>query len=433
MAPSTFRTAVVPAATLLLALVFMGQYVLLEVRQAKRDLAGKLDVQINTHLQAINRLELELKNTRDFQDRAVRHIERQDVRSAGTLPLPPPAPQPQLTTVNVVQTPCPNRTGAREQQLYRMQVFVFTYNRVTGLQRIVKSLVESDYLGHKVDLTLFIDNQKKTPDKTDSPDFGTSQSTDTPIMLWVRNELAWPHGDLRVHRREKNAGLKRSIMEAWYPMTDDTMGAFFEDDTEVSPLWYKWVDAALRQYYFVPNRSPRLIGLSLYRYIHDELNSRALRVDNGHRPFIFQSPCSWGAVYFPGPWRQFRDWFPTVATDPKLPWSTPSNDWFWWDSWKKFLIKLMWENGLHMVYVHLPDDMVLSTNHLMKGMHNLPPREKFELPLLTREHYAEALAAGTDLLQCPPLPQLKVLDMKLKAHALVTDLPGATSNYRLTL
>ena len=56
--------------------------------------------------------------------------------------------------------------------------------------------------------------------------------------------------------------------------------------------------------------------------------------------------------------RQFRDWFPTINYDPKLPWSTPSNDWFWWDSWKKFLIKLMWENGLHMVYVHLPEKQV---------------------------------------------------------------------------
>ena len=71
----------------------------------------------------------------------------------------------------------------------------------------------------------------------------------------------------------------------------------------MSPLWYKWVDRALRKYYLIPSRSPRLIGLSLYRPIHDELNSRALVVNNDHQPFLFQSPCSWGAVYFPGPWR----------------------------------------------------------------------------------------------------------------------------------
>lgn len=51
------------------------------------------------------------------------------------------------------------------------------------------------------------------------------------------------------------------------------------------------------------DRSPRLIGLSLYRPIHDELNSRGIHVANNNDPFVFQSPCSWGAVYFPGPWR----------------------------------------------------------------------------------------------------------------------------------
>ena len=76
---------------------------------------------------------------------------------------------------------------------------------------------------------------------------------------------------------------------------------------------------------------------------------------------------------------------------------------------------------------------VLSTNHLMKGMHNLPPRDKFELPLLTKERYDEELAQGHDLLQCPPMSQLKVLDMKLKEHPSIGDLPGASSNYQMTL
>eukprot|EP00668_Euglena_longa_P031805 GGOE01041063.1.p1 GENE.GGOE01041063.1~~GGOE01041063.1.p1 ORF type:complete len:425 (+),score=132.98 GGOE01041063.1:72-1277(+) len=339
----------------------------------------------------------------------------------------------QKKTNDLLQQRAATVENPEQKLLYRMTVFVFTYNRLAGLQRLVKSLVESEYLGHRVDLSLFIDNPKKTPDKEAASLSSSGESTDTPIMQWVRKELVWPHGELRVHRREKNAGLKRSIMEAWYPMREDQFGAFFEDDTEVSPLWYRWVDTALRRYYFVSDRSPRLIGLSLYRPIHDELNSRAIHMDNGNEPFVFQSPCSWGAVYFPGPWRHFRDWFPTVNFDPKLPWSTPSNSWFWWDSWKKFLIRLMWDHGLHMVYVHLPDNEVLSTNHLMKGMHNLPPRDKFELPLLTRERYEHQLAQGRDLLQCPPLSGLKVLDMQLKEHPSPHTLPGASADYQLTL
>jgi len=321
------------------------------------------------------------------------------------------------------------------EQPYRVNIFVFTYNRLTGVQRLMRSLQAADYLGHRVDLTLFIDHPSKAPDKepgtiaADDPEAG-------PILQWVRKDLVWAYGDLRVHRRERNAGLKRSIMEAWYPMDDSHLGAFFEDDTEVSPLWYVWVDAAVRRYYLTPDRPPRLIGLSLYRPMHDELNGRGLPLEGGGRPgpFLFQSPCSWGAVYFPAPWRAFRDWFGTVDFDPKLPWPTPSNQWFRWDSWKKFLLRLMWDRGLYMVYLDLPDRAVLSTNHLMQGTHRLPPRAKYELPLLTREQHAALLTAlGRDPLACPPLAALTLYDMRLRTCAAPADLPGASAPWHLTL
>ena len=38
-----------------------------------------------------------------------------------------------------------------------------------------------------------------------------------------------------------------------------------------------------------------------------------------------------------------------------------------------------------MLYANFPEKTVLSTNHLMKGEHPLPPRHLFELPLLTKE------------------------------------------------
>jgi hypothetical protein len=281
-----------------------------------------------------------------------------------------------------------------------------------------------------VDITIFVDNKKKFPDKVDSTDHSITEESN-PTMDWIKLNVHWPHGELRLHKREKNAGLKRSIMEAWYPVNDHTFGAFFEDDTEASPLWYVWVAQALERYYFVPNRPDRLIGLSLYRAVFDEMNARTLVVDNSHKPFAFQQPCSWGAVYFPGAWRYFRDWFSNVNYDPKVPWGTPSNNWFWWDSWKKFLIRLMWDHGLFMIHPNLPDKMVLSTNHLMKGMHNLPPRDLFELPLLTQQKREEFASQGQDVLEVPALDQLVCLDMKLNKVASWEMFPGANSAYKL--
>eukprot|EP01001_Neometanema_parovale_P006551 NODE_2904_length_1316_cov_173.860855_g2757_i0.p1 GENE.NODE_2904_length_1316_cov_173.860855_g2757_i0~~NODE_2904_length_1316_cov_173.860855_g2757_i0.p1 ORF type:complete len:414 (+),score=60.58 NODE_2904_length_1316_cov_173.860855_g2757_i0:66-1307(+) len=311
---------------------------------------------------------------------------------------------------------------------HRISIFIFTYNRLLGLERLFQSLVRSDYLGHVVDLTIFVDNIKKIVDQPHSTDHGNMEPI-SPIMEWIQSTGVWPHGALTVHKREKNTGLKRSIMEAWYPVNDHTFGAFFEDDTEVSPLWYKYVDRALREYYFVPTRDPRLVGLSLYRQLRDEVNFRDFAVNNSFQPFAFQQPCSWGAVYFPAPWRHFRDWFPTINYDPKVPWGAPSNYWYWWDSWKKYLIKLMWEHGLYMIYPNLPNRMVLSTNHLMKGMHKLPPRGLFELPLLSLEAYSDALRRGNDLLEVK-VAEMYVLDMHLRRVRTPKELPHATSDYR---
>jgi hypothetical protein len=258
-------------------------------------------------------------------------------------------------------------------------VVVFTYKRLPGLTRLLDSLAAAFYAGHNVSMTIFLDY----PKKTFGPDDGTRE--------FVAN-YHWPHGPLRVHRRVANAGLKRTIMEAWFPSAaTNEATAFFEDDIEVSPYWYLWAMAALATY-ASPTAAvdPRMLGVSLFRPIHDELSGHGCKVTNGFQAFALQQPCSWGALYLPGPWRAFRDWYdqfaadadadPRVATNEgKRP---SSNEWDRHSSWKKYLIKLMHERGWYMIYPNAPGDTVLATNHLMKGEHPTPPRKLFELPLM---------------------------------------------------
>eukprot|EP01064_Diplonema_japonicum_P002818 TRINITY_DN11818_c0_g2_i1.p1 TRINITY_DN11818_c0_g2~~TRINITY_DN11818_c0_g2_i1.p1 ORF type:complete len:398 (+),score=94.96 TRINITY_DN11818_c0_g2_i1:297-1490(+) len=307
----------------------------------------------------------------------------------------------------------------KSKQDYTVQINVFTYNRLKGLKRLWKSLVESDYLGHEVPLTIFFDKKEAPRDDTEN---------------WIR-KISWPHGPLRIHRREQNVGLKKSIMEAWYPTgDDDTYGVFFEDDIEASPLWYLWVDSALKEY--GKDKNSKLLGVSLYRPIHDELTAKSMKqLNTNGDPFLLQQPCSWGAVYFPRPWRKFRDWYIEKGheTDPVtkghgLPYIS-SNTWSAKSSWKKYLIKYMYEKGLFMVYPNTPDKTVLTTNHLMKGEHPTPKRELFELPLLTKDVYEEHMQSGTNILRAPRLDSLKAYDIAVRDVGTFEGMPNYDAEF----
>src|SRR5262249_7909728 len=138
-----------------------------------------------------------------------------------------------------------------------------------------------------------------------------------------------------------------------------------------SPLWYRWVDKALHSYQLAdaPVRDEKLLGLALFRPIHDELSGKGCIVSNDNNPFALQQPCSWGAVYFPHQWRYFRDWYyagvdPLVSDEnDNYTRRASSNTWDHKSSWKKYLIQLMYDSGWYMLYPNLPDSLVLSTNH----------------------------------------------------------------------
>ena len=324
---------------------------------------------------------------------------------------------------------------------YRMRIVVFTYNRLEGLKQLIFSLLKADYpddakTARAISLHIFMDYPKKSLLAKAGPNGRPSQVLDNTRAFLAA--LRWPHGPLEIHRREGNVGLKKSIMEGWYP-TEDSLGvpatdstrhptvvpefcAFFEDDIEVSRDWFSWSNAAIRRYAGVGDvddavrakRDPKMLGLSLFRPIKDELSGRKAVVENGNAPFILQQPCSWGAVYFPWLWREFRDWYSDLPpqydpelVDPSDPSIRPSsNTWDTASSWKKYLIQRMHTLGWFMVYPNPPGTAVLSTNHLLKGEHPTPPRKFFELPL-----YETHQDDGALLRNLPPLEDLDAFDV----------------------
>eukprot|EP01006_Ploeotia_vitrea_P020540 TRINITY_DN52836_c0_g1_i1.p1 TRINITY_DN52836_c0_g1~~TRINITY_DN52836_c0_g1_i1.p1 ORF type:complete len:405 (+),score=10.81 TRINITY_DN52836_c0_g1_i1:44-1258(+) len=339
------------------------------------------------------------------------------------------------------------RTNQTNQK-FKLHIFVFGYDRLTSFERLLDSLVAADYLGHTVTCSIFLDIPEAPEPKPDPKASKRKQAG--PVKLpppltnaearevfkhqfrhleWLRDNAKWPHGDLFIHKRESHRGLKGSIMEAWYPLGDNEFGAFFEDDIEVSPFWYKWVAQALDTYYFIPDRPEKLLGLALYRPIHDELTARSMIIDNENAPFLLQQPCSWGAVYFPRQWQLFRDYFSHNPGNPTIPLEISSNSWGFRTSWKKYLFRHMWNYGLFMVYPNLPEQKVLSTNHMLPGVH-IDVAEKINQDQLKRTELAlfmpDDFAKFPDKLSfMPPWKKLHIYNIVAKRVPGVEKLRGA--------
>ena len=193
--------------------------------------------------------------------------------------------------------------------------------------------------------------------------------------------------------------------------------------------------------------SSKLFGISLYQQKIIELRPtgrqrfnarthfRAASLADPSTPYLSQIPCSWGALYFPAPWRAFHAYLAlrlsqSAQSSPALPIVRPivpgvrSNRWT--KSWKKYFIELVYLHGYVMLYPNYDDFVSLSTNHLEVGSHvrdepgEVYERKKqwFSLPLMRTEGAlaGEDADAGPGLLDLPggALPdwnQLPVLDL----------------------
>ena len=305
--------------------------------------------------------------------------------------------------LNRLRDPATNYgTNLQPYGKYKLHLFVFTYKRLAGLTRLLNSLKATEYFGHSIPLTIYVDatKEKKERERLEreaqrrniSSTYVIEEDDGTRKYL---DNFQWPHGPLTIHRRIVNAGLRTSIMEAWHPTEiGNEAGAFFEDDIEVSPYWYSWSLAAMRKYAEGDASQPheRLLGIALFRQVWDELSQKKCSVDNHFKAFGLQQPCSWGAIYFPKPWRRFKKFYeasiktgekPSVGIVSPHKKAPRSDTWDHKSSWKIYLIKAMVLNGWWMLYPNFPDSTVLATNHLMAGEHATPSKKWFELDVVS--------------------------------------------------
>ncbi len=274
-----------------------------------------------------------------------------------------------------------------------IRLILFAYNRENSFLRLWNSQ-ENSFATKRMDVSIHV---------------MLDQANVSDVMCSTYTNLKSKHGDTFVHRAKQKLGLKLSVMSAWDAADDSEFAIMLEDDVEVSPYFLRFAEHAIRAY----GKHGKLMGVSLFHQLWDEVNDLPAQFSTHHNPFLLQFPQSWGAIYFPRAWREFVKFAAEYVGDPIVP-NTHTNHWSAESSWKKYAIKYMHERGLFMVYTNFPRHQSLSVHHAEPGTHFLtkPPKAELKqkwMPPLLRTQYAKRAPAF--ITKLPPVTQLPVYDM----------------------
>jgi len=294
----------------------------------------------------------------------------------------------------------------------KIQIQVITQDRPDSLARLIRSLKSSYYFGDEIHLTINMDRGAD------------------PVTKEYCHTLEWPFGQKNLRHRIAQGGLMAAVVESYYPSDDNDYAVMLEDDVELSPYYYIWTKYNILKYRYGPDRihSNRMFGISYYGPKINELYflgripfdpTISLEGTNYplRSPYLSQVPCSWGAVYFPEIWREFHDYFPERLKD----WNGPryqnitipeSRSNRWKQSWKRFLIELIYLRGYVMLYPNYENFASFSTNHAEAGTHihlveGAKPNDVFSVPLMEEDIILSGLPGGS----MPNYTDLPILDL----------------------
>ncbi|WOL18076.1 hypothetical protein Cni_G26869 [Canna indica] len=371
------------------------------VQAVYSSLKGLLKIHNPSLLISVDNIDQNVKN-------ALKMATEGSANSTALVLLPRPAVPKVLWMADLRPTALPNWNRMR------IAVNIITQNRVSSLQRLLRSLQNAYYLGDEVRISFNMDS------KVDE------------ATLKLVGSFQWPHGPKIIRRRIIQGGLIRAVSESWYPSSDDEFGLLLEDDIEVSPYYYLWIKYALLAYHYDPQISlPELSSISLYTpRIVEVVKERPkwnatefFKKIHPNTPYLHQLPCSWGAVFFPKHWREFYAYMNSRFTEDakqnpvQIPKSRTNG---WQASWKKFLIDMMYLRGYVSLYPNFPEQSSFSTNHMEPGAHISAKdnvlkhnKEDFEVPLM-KDDFTRLLPSG----KMPPASRLPVLNLFNQAVSL---------------
>jgi len=232
------------------------------------------------------------------------------------------------------------------------KIIILTQRRHWSLKRLLNSLNAANYAGHNVHIEIRVD-------KHDSEDH---QKT-----LEIARAFKFEHGSVDVHESTQTRGLQYVWFDAWTPKSETERAIILEDDLEVSPLWFIWLQQAWTTY----GSRDDLGSISICK--------QPLRASDGGQidkqvdaPFMYRMIGSWGFSPNARYWKPFVEWvrkvdIKTINIDVV---GTVSTAWHKASptSWEQFYIWWCNKYSLYAMYVH-PRDGALVAHWGEPGVH----------------------------------------------------------------
>ena len=238
-----------------------------------------------------------------------------------------------------------------------LAIVVVGYDRPDSLSRLLDSLNQVAFEGHRVPLIISLDRSGNA------------------AVEKVAETFTWKHGDKTVRTFPQRLGLKRHILACGDLTRDHEHLIVLEDDLYVSENLYHYAVQAISAY----RDDDRVAGLALYSYLWNEGCHRPFQpLDSPCDAYFVQSACSWGQIWSRGKWDQFMDWYRQHGDDfPPDP-AIPRNVTRWSDqSWLKHHIRYCIETGRFFVFPRV----ALSTNFSDRGQHAHGQENGYQVPL----------------------------------------------------
>ena len=179
---------------------------------------------------------------------------------------------------------------------FRFTLKVLTFDRVNSLSRALNSLKKAEYMGDTVDLEVFIDHFSYSSKIADNQ----KQFEVNVKLMEFLHDFSWPHGRIRIHRRQTNVYTGTQWLEAWWPASSDDFAMFVGDDIEVSPKFYIYAKSLIQRYYY-DNPDYSLFGISLQRFRYlladGKFRRESLMIDDTQLVYSYQDLGAWGKSF----------------------------------------------------------------------------------------------------------------------------------------
>ena len=232
------------------------------------------------------------------------------------------------------------------------KIIILTQRRHWSLKRLLNSLNAANYTGHNIHIEIRVD-------KYDSEDHRKT--------LEIARAFKFEHGTVDVHENTRTRGLQYAWFDAWTPQSDTERAIILEDDLEVSPLWFTWLQQAWIKY----GSRDDLGSISICKQPLRASDGKQIdkRVDS---PFLYKMIGSWGFSPNAKYWKPFVEWvrkvdIKTINIDVvgtvTTAWHKASPD-----SWEQFYIWWCNKHSLYAMYVH-PRDGALVAHWGEPGVH----------------------------------------------------------------